>query len=699
MNFLQAGLCTVRKRTSRVKRKIVRAATTWNGWVLHSFYREGKPDMCAPRKAVYLFFLSIAALAGSGPRHNRVSAVKRRNYTTRPYLDKPETEHIKRLSYPFMAKKILVHDVISFDVFDTLLLRPFDDPKAVFYLVGERLKCPGFYRYRVLAEKQARARNLEKNGTNEVTLVEIYQQLSRYFIVDPHYGAAVEAQIELALVQPHPYMKQIYQLARSLNKEVIAVTDMYLPAESIAQMVKKCGFEPDELIVSNEYGVSKRQGGLYDMVKEKYPNKRILHIGDSYAADVTSAKEHGLEAVFMRNVASLGGSHRAYDLTALVGSAYRGILNNKLCSGTCKASAYYEFGYSYAGLFVLGYCNFIHQKVEREHIDKVFFLSRDGDILKQVYDRMFPEDKTEYVYWSRAAATNLTSGAFRNEYLLRFLKYKISKQLTLRELCEAMEQEAMIERLAQCGFSEDTVLTKENYERVVACFISNWSLVDEKREAGAGAAKQYYAQKIGDAKKICLIDVGWAASGFSAIRYLIEEEWKLGCEVTGAVAGANYLHDQNIIEAPLLNGKMDAYLFSQRLNTDLKKNHSVRRLYSVLIEIMLASPSPSFTGFYYDQNGEIAYSFDLPETEGFDMIREIQSGICDFAADYLAAFAQYPCMYNISGRDAYEVARFVISQIKYFKNLFADYPVNRAVGTSGYQTGTLAELIRSEYIR
>ena len=62
--------------------------------------------------------------------------------------------------FPF--KKFLVHDVISFDIFDTLILRPFDDPKSVFFLLGEKNKCPGFKRYRILAEKLARQEAFEK---------------------------------------------------------------------------------------------------------------------------------------------------------------------------------------------------------------------------------------------------------------------------------------------------------------------------------------------------------------------------------------------------------------------------------------------------------------------------------------------------------------------------------------------------------
>ena len=84
-----------------------------------------------------------------------------------------------------------------------------------------------------------------------------------------------------------------------------------------------------------------------------------------------------------------------------------GIVNNKLYNGTEQLSMEYEYGYIYGGLFVLGYCDFIHTYARVHGIDKLLFLSRDGDILKQVYDRLYPDDATEYACWSRKAATIL----------------------------------------------------------------------------------------------------------------------------------------------------------------------------------------------------------------------------------------------------------------------------------------------------
>ena len=74
----------------------------------------------------------------------------------------------------------------------------------------------------------------------------------------------------------------------------------------------------------------------------------------------------------------------------------------------------------------------------------------------------------------------------------------------------------------------------------------------------------------------------------------MEDIWHLDCKIYGFVSGANYLHDQNIIEAPLTNGDIESYMFSQQKNRELKRQHRVGQLYSVFIEMMLASSQSLF---------------------------------------------------------------------------------------------------------
>lgn len=690
-----------RRKKRGFKRRVDRflsRLTMHNRMITEAYYREKNPDIGLLRRGIYLLLLCLASAVGK-VYHHRAAPQERRDYTNRIYVLAPESRRHKHVSYTAMAKKMLLCDVVSFDVFDTLLLRPFDNPRTVFYLVGEKLHCPSFTRYRILAEKQARQEAMEKTGFNEVSLLDIYQKMQRYVAFDIRRAIELEEETELSILQANPYMKQLYETALNLGKTVIAVSDMYLPTEVIERALHKNGYtQISNVFISQECGFSKRSGKLFPYVREQMgEEKRYLHIGDNFAADVRKAREAGFEVQQYRNVNQLGNPHRCADLTALIGSAYRGIVNNRLCCGAYRENQYFEYGYTYAGFYVLGYCVWIHERVKAKGIEKLLFLSRDGDILQKVYQKLYPEEKTDYVYWSRAAATRLTAGYFRNEFFLRYIKYKISKKITMQQMLAAMELPQMQPFLSEDGFLPETVLTKENYEDIVAVFLANWQVVEEAYASSYQAAQLYYSEKLKGVRSAAAVDVGWAASGVSALKVLVEDLWRMDCKIYGFVSGANYLHDQNIIEAPLTNGDIESYMFSQQKNRELKRQHRVGQLYSVFIEMMLASPSPSFMQYELDATGAPAFRFDLPETEGYEMIQELQRGILQFVDDYTSAFQNYPYLYRISGEDAYHVCRFIISRPDYFRNLFGDYPVNRAVGTSSYEMETLEQLMDREY--
>ena len=561
--------------------------------ITEAFYREKSDKIGMFRRGLYLFLLCLASAVGKVYSH-RAAPQERRDYTNRIFTLAPESHRQKRLTYTTMAKKMLLCDVVSFDIFDTLLLRPFDDPKTVFYLVGEKLHCPSFTRYRVLAEKQARQEAMEKNGVNEVTLCDIYQKMQRYVACDIRRAMELEEETELSLLRANPYMKQLYQTAVELGKTVIAVSDMYLSSYVIKKALHNAGYtQISRIFISQECGFSKRSGKLFPYVKEQLGNdKRYFHIGDNYTSDFLRSQEAGFEANYYPNGNRLGNPHRCMDLTALIGSAYRGIVNNRLCCGAFRENQYFEYGYVYAGFYVLGYCVWIHERVRAKGIEKLLFLSRDGDILQKVYQKLYPQEKTEYVYWSRAAATRLTAGYFRNEFFLRYIKYKISRKITMKQMLAAMELPQMQPVLAEAGFQEQTLLTKENYEEIVTVFLDNWKIVEQAYSGSYQAAKLYYQEKLDGVRSAAAVDVGWAASGVSALKVLVEDLWNFDCKIYGFVSGANYLHDQNIIEAPLTSGDIESYMFSPQKNRELKRQHRVGQLYSVFIEMMLASPQP-----------------------------------------------------------------------------------------------------------
>ena len=58
------------------------------------------------------------------------------------------------------VEKLSSYDVISFDIFDTLIFRPFSEPTDLFYFVGEQLGIMNFKELRKKWNKKQEKKNI-----------------------------------------------------------------------------------------------------------------------------------------------------------------------------------------------------------------------------------------------------------------------------------------------------------------------------------------------------------------------------------------------------------------------------------------------------------------------------------------------------------------------------------------------------------
>ncbi|MBR1704175.1 MAG: HAD-IA family hydrolase [Clostridia bacterium] len=203
------------------------------------------------------------------------------------------------------------YKAVSFDIFDTLLERDVARPVDVFLRVGDIVlgagKGEAFQKDRIAAESAARSKAL--NG--EVTLAGIYEELiaEGYDRETAEELQAQEVSSELTGCFVKESMKPVFDAALQQGKTVFLVSDMYLPKEVIAGMVSRCGYEGyEKLFVSNEYGVSKRSGKLFEEVCREYGLEKqdLLHLGDSIGADLLGARKAGVAALPVRRKNRLG---------------------------------------------------------------------------------------------------------------------------------------------------------------------------------------------------------------------------------------------------------------------------------------------------------------------------------------------------------------------------------------------------------
>lgn len=194
-------------------------------------------------------------------------------------------------------------EVVSFDIFDTLVGRRCLLPTDVFFHAAMaqglgRRGALGFRTDRIEAERQARASSV----AGEVTLADIYSCLPQ----NGHMGrnALMEAEIaaERALCRPVERGVRMFGVAKEMGKTVVLTTDMYLPRGVIEGLLAQCGVSGyDELFLSCERGAGKRSGGLFRLMagQLKAETSAIVHVGDSPSADIRGALRAGVRPFFV----------------------------------------------------------------------------------------------------------------------------------------------------------------------------------------------------------------------------------------------------------------------------------------------------------------------------------------------------------------------------------------------------------------
>lgn len=305
-------------------------------------------------------------------------------------------------------EEIKKHDIISFDIFDTLLIRPYVKPTDLFLHIEKLYKIKGFHKNRIMAEKLARGKYIDYE---EITLNQIYEE------IDEKYKRFKEIEIELEerILTIHKENKEIYDYALSLGKKIIIVSDMYLPKEVIEKILIKNNYTNYyKLYLSSDLMLTKASGNLYKYIINDLNVKpsTIMHLGDNYHSDFENARLYGIDAFFIEKIIDifLKSNIRAEKLLHKDKNNIGVSIMLGLSAFSCfnkndknKENNYWRnFGFIYGGPLVFSYMNWLKKQIIKENIKEVLFVARDGYSLKKVFDIIKPEYiKTHYIYAPR----------------------------------------------------------------------------------------------------------------------------------------------------------------------------------------------------------------------------------------------------------------------------------------------------------
>lgn len=299
-------------------------------------------------------------------------------------------------------------EVVVFDIFDTLLLRPLLNPESTKAIVARKAGEDVGKTYRKFrAESESLAR---QQAGRDVGLDAIFSEFALRSGLPEDAVAQLrqlEESVEHASVAARPDVVEVLQFALSQGKRVVLASDMYLPRSVIESMLLTHGVVGwHALYLSSEIGLRKDTGDLYRhiLAKEQVTPAQILMIGDNEHSDVQIPSDMGMKVWHvMRPVEMV---HAAARLGPLVHHALNGNdLNEELTLGlllrTNLGPVFYSnfssldlvppnyeaLGYTVLGPLVLSFVQWLAQQSSEDGIERLYFLSREGEFLKKVYDR------------------------------------------------------------------------------------------------------------------------------------------------------------------------------------------------------------------------------------------------------------------------------------------------------------------------
>lgn len=612
---------------------------------------EGQRDGTL-QHAIERAFVHVARAAGyrarvveTGPDRHRFLAANARN------------AHEVLLAPPIRQRIVEAArqaDVVSFDVFDTLLVRAFATPDAVLRLVEDRVArrdgVRGFLARRKAAEEEVRR---AKGGRGDAKLREIYAALARREGVADEVAAAwmaMELAAERDVLRPRPEVVRALAEVKAAGKRVVLVSDMYLEEPDVRALLDANGIRGfDAIYLSSETGLRKDRGEIWAELhrRERVAPARLLHVGDNERSDVQLLHDLGAGSPLHvlrplagfelvpegRALLAQGRPRRWQDDLALGLVAGRAVLHldrdpRAAAEGRLLGDPG-RFGYAVLGPLLLELVGWLARRARADGVEALEFVSREGWALKAAWDALArhprvrrPLPVSRYLLASRRAAG---FAAVRQVEDLRALLRSPFEGTVAELLSNRLGLDAgaalpdVAARLGPAVLERRVVLpagAEEALDALAAC--EDLLLVQAARERDAYLA---YARERLTASPVALVDVGYSGTTQGALMRL------LGVPLTGYYAATT----ARIRDVERLGGRAAA-CFAERVDGATCEAPAYR--YSMILEAVLTSPDGQLLRFERDGAG-VKPVFKAPgrSQRAFVELAAIQAGAVELVRD------------------------------------------------------------------
>ncbi|MBC9177020.1 HAD family hydrolase [Pseudoroseomonas ludipueritiae] len=528
---------------------------------------------------------------------------------------------------PALLQSVAEARAISFDVFDTLFVRPLQDPEDAFDMLGEKFGIPDFRALRRAAQQHAFVQMADE-GRREITLDGIYSFLEGL----PVRAAALkqaEYDLELALTLPNPEMIGLFRELVEQQRQVVITSDMYMPSAFFLDLFQRHGVPPVPMFISSDRNATKRDHGeLFRIVSEELGVEpaSLLHIGDNPHSDVAKALESGMKVFHYRTTRPSRSTQPSSPSASLAGAL------SKIHDADIKPGSFHELGFSYGGPAAFGFLQWIKQHASADGIDLLLFMSRDGYVL----DHLVRQEEagalpaSTYFEGSRTAFTLAAINEHNFDAHLDFL-LSGSHGLSPFEVFERIGVVAPADCLLDdLGLGRDVKIQDSTMPQMRTLLRAlRWRILEVCRRNRRGLFHYLRKLQIKPGMRLGLVDIGWSGTTQNAF------EKALSGIVEVSVTGYYFClvnSPERLRRQVYLN--MKAMVSEQTVSSDL-----LDRIYAnrVAAELLFSAPHDAVIGYDVQPDGTVSTVTDRGRGKVTSMqnaAREITRGVEEFGSRF-----------------------------------------------------------------
>jgi predicted HAD superfamily hydrolase len=426
---------------------------------------------------------------------------------------------------------------VSFDVFDTCLIRRCGMPYKIWDLMADRLFDKddsrgrlSFTGNRILAEERA------SRGIPDPTLNDIYEKFDvSQWGFEKTSIMNLEMAVEECELFPNPEILSVIGEYREEGFTIAFVSDMYLPTTFVKKILEKHGFckDDDLFFVSADCKAGKYNGKLFDYVLKKTETKakQWIHYGDNERSDYRIPKSKGIQSVLVKNTDFTKEEKKWLDDARF----YKHKHEIELWAGLCRLvrlqneqSFAATMAVDFISSIYVPYVHYVLNTAKQKNIRTLYFLARDGHIFWEIAKSLNAEKEgleCRYLKSSRRALHKCTF------YNVDDFELKLTIGNALNQTIENALKFIGVEynELSECTknlFRKDFVLRTE--ERMLDF---SKSLKENDSELIKTASKKnrvfflnYLRQEGFFEKKSAFVDLGWVGSCRCIIGYILKKE-------------------------------------------------------------------------------------------------------------------------------------------------------------------------------